>query len=100
MKIIASTGPCLLVEATRDELAKIAGHHSAYGIKTTALEIGAEIRVSEAYEAVSKLRSSPRRVEEIKKLLAEVAEGLTPVKALIEPIEAQLKDVTLPGRDG
>jgi len=74
----------MIVLATRDELAQIAGYAGHYTLKTEndgrGLEVGRTIHVSRAYGVIRTLRLSPRKVSSIRELLADVAAALEPLE--------------------
>lgn len=96
MKIIGQTADGLLLSATKEEVARLAGYYwpgdeqlRKAGIR---LEPGAEIAVSTIYSRLRSLASASAELEAAAKTLRAIADLLGPVRRVIEmtaPAEAK-----------
>lgn len=88
MKIIAKSKHGFLVEATDNELARIAGHNSAYAMEQKhRLEIGHTVDVNAMFDALVFERQRPDALTETAKRLRAEADKIDKINAaLLSPI--------------
>lgn len=85
MKIIAHTENGMILQAEKQEVARLIGFHSAYRCEKQ-LAIGAEIQVNAMYDQLYKIRNLKHNIKLIEANAAELLESIRIKCPVIEPI--------------
>jgi hypothetical protein len=84
MKIIGEAGENLILEANRNEVAKIAGFKYICADKCPTLRVGHEVEVSAIYEQWDQLTSNKRNLAEIKRECETILGSVKKITPIVE----------------
>lgn len=87
MKIIGQTPSGVILEATKDELANLAGYYSAYDTEFNNKDlsrVGTVVEAHAMYQQLYRLASAKRELETAQKTLRATADLLEPVMPIVD----------------
>ena len=95
MKIIGESKEGYIIEAHKDEIARLIGYYGEYALreKGKRVSVGDEININGMYWQLYNLKNNQPKLKEIVKTLRNLADLLEPVCPVIE---AQIKDAAKP----
>ena len=87
MKVIGTVNrDCLLVQISRDEMANLLGFYYEGSASEAAFKVGAEIKVSEMYRQLHRLRDAQRELKTASQTLHSIANLMLMADPLIQAI--------------
>jgi len=90
MKIIADAGNhVVLVEATEDEVAKVAGYDWRGSQGSPRIIVGLEISISEVYNNLRSIQEAADNIRRVQQTLRAVADVLDTVPPVIEAAQTE-----------
>lgn len=85
MKVIAKTSNGFLIEATETEIVNTMGYYSTSASQCPRVEVGLNIRISEAFSRLNKISYNSKNLRAAKAELKKIQETLTAMEiAFIE----------------
>lgn len=82
MKILGEGNGNFIIEASKDEVARLIGWYSAYSGEAARPKVGTEIKVNEMYDQLSRIKDIKRNT----KAIADAAQGLLDAVRVKSPI--------------